>query len=86
MLPEGDGPLWVCEGAFNALALLAAGGGSLVALFGVHGWRWDWVQHVRALVLALDADTTRQQQSPARSPGRTGGESRLRAGVRGVWG
>jgi len=76
----------VCEGAFNALALLAAGGGSLVALFGVQGWRWDWVQHVRALVLALDADTTGQQQSPARSPGRTVGESRLRAGVRGVWG
>ena len=58
----------------------------MVALFGVQGWRWDWVQHVRALVLALDADTTGQQQSPARSPGRTVGESRLRAGVRGVWG
>jgi len=41
---------------------------------------------VRALVLALDAETTGQQQSPARWAGRTVGESRLRAGVRSVWG
>src|SRR5207244_11996181 len=42
--------------------LLAAGVARVVAIFGVHGWRWDWVRHVRALVLALDADTAGQQQ------------------------
>jgi hypothetical protein len=55
-------PLWVCEGAFDALALLAAGVPRVVALFGVQGWRWDWVCGVHALVFALDADTAGQQQ------------------------
>jgi DNA primase len=60
---QGDaGPLWVCEGAFDALALLAAGVPRVVALFGVQGWRWDWVQEVRELVFALDADAAGQQQ------------------------
>ena len=53
------GPLWVCEGAFDALALLAAGVARVVAIFGVHGWRWEWV---RELVFALDADRAGQQQ------------------------
>ena len=34
----------------------------VVAIFGVHGWRWDWVREVRALVFALDADPAGQQQ------------------------
>jgi DNA primase len=60
---QGDaGPLWVCEGAFDALALLAAGVPWVVALFGVQGWRWDWVREVRELVFALDADAAGQQQ------------------------
>ena len=61
-LHGGTGPLWVCEGAFDALALLAAGCTRVVAIFGVHGWRWDWVRQVRALVFALDADAAGQQQ------------------------
>jgi DNA primase len=61
-LQAGTGPLWVCEGAFDALALLAAGVRRVVAIFGVHGWRWDWVREVRELVFALDADTAGQQQ------------------------
>src|SRR2546426_5956041 len=61
-LQAGTGPLWVCEGAFDALALLAAGVPRVVAIFGVHGWRWDWVRGVRDLVFALDADTAGQQQ------------------------
>src|SRR5712691_3036177 len=61
-LQEGDGPLWVCEGAFDALALLAAGVPRVVAIFGVQGWRWEWVRAVRALVFALDADAAGQQQ------------------------
>jgi Toprim-like len=61
-LQAGREPLWVCEGAFDALALLAAGVQRVVAIFGVQGWRWDWVREVRALVFALDADTAGQQQ------------------------
>jgi DNA primase len=61
-LQRGTGPLWVCEGAFDALALLAAGVPRVVAIFGVQGWRWAWVRKVRELVFALDADTAGQQQ------------------------
>jgi DNA primase len=61
-LQGGVGPLWVCEGAFDALALLAAGVPRVLAIFGVHGWRWDWVREVHELVLALDADPAGQQQ------------------------
>jgi DNA primase len=60
---QGDaGPLWVCEGAFDALALLAAGVPRVVAIFGVQGWRWDWAREVHELVFALDADAAGQQQ------------------------
>ena len=62
MLQAGDGPLWVCEGPFDALALLAAGIPRVVAIFGVQGWRWDWARDVRELVFALDADAAGQQQ------------------------
>src|SRR5262252_9508346 len=61
-LHAGAGPLWVCEGAFDALALRAAGVARVVAIFGVQGWRWDWAREVRELVFALDADAAGQQQ------------------------
>jgi Toprim-like len=61
-LRGGAGPLWVCEGAFDALALLAAGVSRIIAIFGVHSWRWDWVREVRELVFAFDADAAGQQQ------------------------
>jgi hypothetical protein len=61
-LQGGTDPLWVCEGACAALALLAAGGPRVVAIFGVQGGLWDWVREGRALVFALDADTAGQQQ------------------------
>src|SRR3989441_1237008 len=61
-LQAGAGALWVCEGAFDALALMAAGVPRVVAIFGVQGWRWDWVREVRELVFALDADAAGQQQ------------------------
>ena len=61
-LQAGTGPLWVCEGAFDALALLAAGISRVVAIYGVQGWCWAWARHVGALVFALDADTAGQQQ------------------------
>jgi hypothetical protein len=59
-LQAGDSPLFVCEGAFDALSLMAAGASRVVAIFGVHGW--DWARQVRELVLALDADAAGQQQ------------------------
>ena len=61
-LQAGAAPLWVCEGAFDALALLAAGVPRVVAIFGVQGWRWEWAREVREFVLALDADAAGQQQ------------------------
>jgi len=61
-LQAGAGPLWICEGAFDALALLAAGVPRVVAIFGVQGWRWEWAREVRELVFALDADAAGQQQ------------------------
>ena len=60
-LHAGTGPLWVCEGAFDALALLAAGLSRVVAIYGVQGWCWAWGRHVDALVFALDAHTAGQQ-------------------------
>jgi hypothetical protein len=54
--------LWVCEGVFDALALLAAGVPRVAAIFGVQGWRWNWAREVRELVFALDADAAGQQQ------------------------
>jgi Toprim domain len=61
-LQAGTEPLWVCEGVFDALALLAAGVPRVVAIFGVQGWRWDWAREVHELVFALDADAAGQQQ------------------------
>jgi DNA primase len=61
-LREGAGPLFVCEGPFDALSLIAAGFPRVVAIFGVHGWRWAWARQVRDLVFALDADAAGQQQ------------------------
>jgi hypothetical protein len=61
-LQAGAGPLWVCEGACDALALLAVGVPRVVALFGVQGRRCAWAREVRELVFALDADAAGQQQ------------------------
>ena len=48
----------MCEGAFDALALRAAGVPRVVAIFGVQGWRW--ARAVREFVFALDADAAGQ--------------------------
>ena len=61
-LHGGDDPLWVCEGAFDALALLAAGIPRVVAIYGVQGWCWPWARDVGALVFALDAYAAGAQQ------------------------
>lgn len=57
-LATGSGPVTLCEGAFDALALMAAGAPRVVAVFGVTGWRWGWAKDVRELLFALDTDET----------------------------
>ena len=58
---EADEPVFICEGPFDALSLLAAGKNRVVAIFGVNGWRWEWCKGVRGLIFALDADETGQK-------------------------
>ena len=53
--------LWVCQDAFGALALLAAGVPRVVVIYGGQGWCWAWTRHVDALVFALEADAAGQQ-------------------------
>ena len=45
----------------EGIELRAAGVGRVVAIYGVHGWRWTWVREVKELVFALDADTAGQR-------------------------
>lgn len=55
---EGEGPLYVCEGVFDALSLIEAGYDRTVAIFGINGMRWEWSGPVDEIVMALDADET----------------------------
>lgn len=54
-------PVFICEGPFDALSLLASGQGRVVAIFGVNGWRWEWTRRIDRLVFALDSDETGQK-------------------------
>lgn len=60
-LKRGEGPLFVCEGPFDALALAAAGCERVTAILGVKGWRWPWARDVKEIVLALDGDRAGQE-------------------------
>lgn len=53
----------VCEGAFDALAMYASGHRSVVALFGVHSFKWDWFSNINRIVLCLDQDSAGFAQS-----------------------
>ena len=57
-LAHPDGPVTICEGAFDALALIAAGAPGVIAIFGVNGWRWEWAKEAGEMILALDSDAT----------------------------
>jgi DNA primase len=52
------GALYVCEGPFDALSLIAAGHERSIAIFGVNGWRPEWCQGVERIVFAFDNDET----------------------------
>lgn len=47
--------VFICEGAFDALSLIAAGHKEACAIFGVDGLRWEWVK-ARRVVFCLDQD------------------------------
>lgn len=56
-LTRGDGPIYVCEAALDALALVAAGHTRTIAIYGTYGWRWHWIpDDIRQIVIAADAD------------------------------
>lgn len=57
-LNSSSEPVTVCEGAFDALALMAAGLPNVVAIFGAGDWRWQWAKPVREIIFALDDDET----------------------------
>lgn len=52
--------VFICEGVFDALSLMAAGYPDAVAIFGVDGLRWEWVRAKR-LVFCLDQDKAGQR-------------------------
>lgn len=53
---NGADEVWIAEGAFDALALIASGIPHAVAVFGIDGIRWGWLKGVRRIVLAFDCD------------------------------
>lgn len=54
------GELWIVEGAFDALALLAAGIDKVIAVFGLDGFDWRWIGR-QDLVIATDRDDAGEQ-------------------------
>jgi DNA primase len=61
VLSSGHGPLFITEGTFCALSLIAAGYQRTLAIFGLDGWRWDWARETDHLVFAMDADARGQE-------------------------
>lgn len=47
--------VYLCEGAFDALSLIAAGRENACALFGIDGLRWEWIT-AKQIVFCLDQD------------------------------
>lgn len=65
-LASGAGPVVVCEGMFDALAVAAAGVERVVACFGLDQWPWRWARGVESIVLVLDQDAHEAGQTAAR--------------------
>lgn len=47
--------VYLCEGAFDAISLIAAGKPEACAIFGVGGLRWEWLK-ARRIVFCFDQD------------------------------
>lgn len=54
--------LFVTEGAFDALSLLASGYNA-TAIFGVTDFRWEWTEKVKKLVFCFDNDETGREKT-----------------------
>ena len=52
--------LYVCEGPFDALSIIAAGYPHTIGIFGVSGWRWEWAFEIEKLCFCFDADASGQ--------------------------
>ena len=48
--------VWICEGAFDCLALIASGIPNAIAVFGLNGIRWDWLKNAKRVILCFDID------------------------------
>jgi len=53
---ESGSVLYVCEGPFDALALIAGGVEDAIAILGVDDFRPSWLVGVREMVICFDAD------------------------------
>ena len=49
--------VWITEGAFDCLALIASGIPNAVAVFGLNGIRWEWLKQTRRIVIGFDIDS-----------------------------
>jgi hypothetical protein len=56
------GPLWIVEGVFDALALMAAGVPKVCAVFGVAGFDWRWIGR-QEIIIAIDHDEAGEKQA-----------------------
>ena len=48
--------VWITEGAFDCLALIASGIPNSIAVFGLNGIRWDWLKNTKRVILCFDID------------------------------
>ena len=48
--------VWITEGAFDCLALIASGVTNAIAVFGLNGIRWDWLKNTKRIILCFDFD------------------------------
>jgi DNA primase len=58
-------PLWACEGPFDALSALASGAKHAIAIFGLKGWREEWMDGLEHVVIAFDSDGPGQDNAKA---------------------
>ena len=57
------GSLYLVEGSFDAISLMALGIENVTGIFGLSGIHWAWFRKVRELILGLDADRAGTQAS-----------------------
>lgn len=58
--------LYLTEGCFDALAMLAAGYPMAAALVGTRGLRWSWLERVQEMYLCMDVEASGEGQEAAK--------------------